>query len=82
MSTDLPVHEISWVPDELITVAGDEDPLVDALLDSESYRTSFQAALHELHRLTQELNRLRESHHRLLDQYRHLCEQTMRVGMT
>lgn len=66
--------EIRWTlepvqaPDWLLM--SDDDLLVAALSESDTYRQLAQVAIHQLHRLKTAHDRLGEQHHRLLSEYR------------
>lgn len=54
--------------DELLV----EDALVEALIDSQSYRTLAQQAIHSLHELQAKHDRQEQAYHRALDELRAL----------
>lgn len=70
---------IAWTLADELPPASDDDPLVDALLEAQSYRLLAQQAIHALHDLTRERDRLREQHQLLLSEYRHLRESILRT---
>ena len=62
MSTGPPVTEIRWAlappPDDLI----DPDPLVDAIIESLTYRELAQQAMHALAAVTHDYKQMQDRH--------------------
>src|SRR4051794_23861012 len=78
VTRELHADDINWelqpVPET--PPAHPDELLVDALIDSESYRAVNSAAFHHAHRLYVELEQLRTIHARLIEDYRALRQST------
>lgn len=73
----LDASDIPWTVEPLPAVdpltMNDDDVLIEALRDGESYRLLAQVATTRQHDVELEHGRLRDQHHRLLAEYRALC---------
>jgi len=78
---DLAVDAIQWTLQPLDVEPPDEEPLVAVILESESYRTLAQNALHYIHDLTRRCDRILDERDRLREEARALrAESLLRDG--
>lgn len=82
--TDLREDEIRWTLEpapESADACSLDEMLVDAVLESQSYRLLAQRALQAIHDLTVACDRCREQKQHIDDEYRSLRERVMRSGV-